>query len=561
MLPQAARELRSSDAQSNVACMTTSSFDCEVLVVGAGPVGLAAALSLVAQGVDVRIIDDMPIRHANPRASAIHARTLELLAPLGVADRIAAYAQPIRNIMFFDAEGREVYRRELLALDSQYPAHQNLQQWHAEWIIAEQLQARGVEVEASTRFTGLVQDAEGVVANLETPDGPATLRCRFLVGADGARSTVRRACGTRMIGKDYPERWIGGEIEIDHTDVSTEVHALFGAERFAFKLPLDGGLMFFTILRDGEYPDARPGLADPEHVLAMYRTTFGAFPNLASRVRGVSWAGHFEMHSCCVPDFRIGRVFLAGDAAHLVSAAGGYGMNCGIQDAINLAWRLAAHLRLKAGASILDGYDTDRQEMFAQFNAMSEGTHQLMTGSVDALRKPELRSSAFMAAADRSVGEVGLSYSRDRMWRDEAQAGEMRAGMRVPPTADFASGEGAPRSWAALYDGFNWTLVLAVPDRKTVRTADIRQYDLAALVWLNGRVRLVVAAGDAFAWNAPRPTLYVVRPDGYIAFRCDAAPGRLPEVSRLTEWLIANFAGSLAATGQDVDQTALRPHH
>jgi hypothetical protein len=128
------------------------------------------------------------------------------------------------------------------------------------------------------------------------------------------------------------------------------------------------------------------------------------------------------------------------------------------------------------------------------------------------------------------------------MWRDEATSGAFRAGMRVPPTADFASGEGASRHWSGLYDGFNWTLVLAVSDRATVRTAQIRQFDLAALVWLNARVRIVVAAGDAFAWNAPRPTLYVVRPDGYIAFRCDAEPGELPDVGRLTAWLIDNLA-------------------
>ena len=89
--------------------------------------------------------------------------------------------------------------------------------------------------------------------------------------------------------------------------------------------------------------------------------------------------------------------------------------------------------------------------------------------------------------------------------------------------------------------------MIAVPDRKALRTSYIRQVDLAALVWLNGRVRLVVAAGDVFAWNAPRPALYVVRPDGYVAFRCDAEPGELPDVSRLTSWLIDNFAGSLAA--------------
>ncbi len=468
---------------------------------GAGPVGLAAALSLTAQGVHVRIIDDMPARHANPRASTIHARTLELLAPFGVSDRIAAYAQPIRQMLFFDPQGREIYRRELRAIDSQFPAQQNLQQWHAEWMMAEQLSARGVNVEPGTRCTGLVQDASGVTASIETAAGPSALRCRFLVGADGARSTVRKACGTSMVGTDYPERWIGGELEIEHREVITAIHALFGGERFAFQLPLDGGVMFFAILRDDEYPDARPGPADPEHVMAIYNASFGAYPQLASRVLGVSWSGHFKMHSCCVPDFRIGRVFLAGDAAHLVSAAGGYGMNCGIQDSMNLAWRLAAHLRLNADETILDGYNTDRQEMFAQINAMSDKTHRMMTGrDPAAFSDPQLRTPAFMAASDRAMGEVGLAYSRDRMWRDEAQTGVMRAGMRMPPTADFASGEGASRSWAGLYDGFNWTVVLAVPDRTALRTADIRQVDLAALVWLR-----MPACGSSLRPATPSP--------------------------------------------------------
>ncbi|MGA0027668.1 MAG: FAD-dependent monooxygenase [Steroidobacteraceae bacterium] len=524
-----------------------SNFDCEVLVVGAGPVGLATALSMAAQGVDVRIIDDMPARHANPRASSIHARTLELLAPFGVSDRLAAYAQPVRHIAFFDGDGHEVLRRHLRAIDSQYPPQQNLQQWHAEWIIAEQLLARGVDVQSGTRCTGLAQDTEGVVASIEDAKGRAEIRCRFLVGADGARSTVRKACGTRMVGKDYPDRWIGGELDVEHEEVLTEVRFLLGADRASMMLPLDGSIMFFAILRDDEFPDAKPGPATPEQVMQVYHATLGAHPHLAAKVLGVSWGGHFLMHGCCVPDFRIGRVFLAGDAAHLVSAAGGYGMNTGIQDGINLAWRLAAHLRLHADASILDGYDADRQEAFALANELSDrGQKMVSAHDAGAMANPELRSDAVMAAADRTVGEVALVYRQDRMWRDEARTGSFTAGMRVPPTADFSCGEGAPRPWSGIYDGFNWTVVLAIPDRKSVRAADIRQIDLAALVWLNARVRIVVAAGDAFSWNAPRPTLYVIRPDGYIAFRCDAAPGQLPEVGRLAAWLGETFGGELA---------------
>lgn len=532
--------------------MTQTAFDCEVLIVGAGPVGLATALSLVAQGVDVRIIDDMPVRHATPRASSIHARTLELLAPFGVSDRIVAYAQPYRRMLFLDGDGQEILRRQLRAIDSQYPAQQSLQQWHAEWMIAEQLLARGVDVTAATRCLDLIQDTEGVTATVEGETGMSTLRCRYLVGADGARSTVRRVCGVRMVGDDYPERWIGGELVIEHSGVLTDAQFLFGAKRPALSFPLDGAIMFFTILRDGEMPEAQPGPADPQQVTRLYQETFGAHPHLAHRVLDVPWCGHFVMHQCCVPDFRINRVFLAGDAAHLVSAAGGYGMNAGIQDGFNLAWRLAAHLRLNADVSILEGYNVDRHEMFESISAMSHRTHQVLVGNNPAaLADPQLRSMSAMAAADRAGSEVNLSYSRDRMWCDEAATGELRAGMRVPPTADFASGEGASRPWASLYDGFNWILVLAVADRTAVRTAYIRQLDLAALVWLNARVRLVLAVGDAFAWNAPRPTLYMVRPDGYIAFRCDAQPGQLPDVGRLSAWLIENFAGSLIGESEN----------
>jgi len=528
--------------------MSDAAIDCEVLIVGAGPVGLATALSLASQGVHVRIIDDMPVRHATPRASSIHARTLELLAPFGVSDRLVAYAQPIRQTLFFDVQGQEILRRQLRAIDSQYPAQQSLQQWHAEWMIAEQLLARGVDVQAATRCTDLVQNTEGIVVTVESDAGTSTLRCRYLVGADGARSTVRKLCDVRMVGEDYPERWIGGELVIEHTDVLTDTHILFGPDRPALTFPLDGAIMFFTILREGELPEAQPGPANPDHVLQMYHATFGVCPRLAHRVLDVPWSGHFLMHKCCVPDMRIGRVFLAGDAAHLVSAAGGYGMNAGIQDGVNLAWRLAAHLRLNVDDSILEGYSVDRREMFELISAMSHRTHQVMVGNnPDMLSDPQLRSLEGMAAADRAASEVNLSYTRDRMWRDEAANGPFRAGMRMPPTADLASGEGASRPWSSLYDGFNWTLILTVPDRTAVRTTYIRQLDLAALVWLNARVRIVLAVGDAFAWNAPRPTLYMVRPDGYIAFRCDAAPGQLPDVNRLSSWLIENFAGSLMA--------------
>jgi 2-polyprenyl-6-methoxyphenol hydroxylase-like FAD-dependent oxidoreductase len=497
----------------------------------------------------VRIIDDAPIRHQTARASAIHARTLELLAPLGVADRIVAYAQPIRAVRFFDDSGHELQRRTPQPIDSPYPALQNLQQWHVEWILAEQLLARGIPVEADTRFERLTQDATSVTATVQTARGEQIIRARHLIGADGARSAVRHAVGLQLVGHDYPERWIAGELEIDDTHVQTESRILFGADRVALCFPLDAGFLFFATLTEDEFPDARPGPMPADNVLQIFQASFGRHPALSARVTGIPWTGLFRMHSCVVPDYQVGRVLLAGDAAHLSSAAGGFGMNAGIHDAINLAWRLAAHLRLGAPAGMLHGYSVDRREMFNAVNAASDAAHRVLVGrdprALAGTRVP-LPGPA-MAAADRETGEVAFAYQHDTLWFDAGAPGALRAGMRVPLTADLSSGDGAARPWSTVYDGVHWTLLLAVPDRRAVRTRYLRQLDMVALAWLNARTRLVVAVGDAYRWNAPRPTLYVVRPDGYVAFRSDAETGSLPDIRRLADWFAQHFGADLVS--------------
>lgn len=522
---------------------------CEVLIVGAGPTGLTTALALTLQGVRVRIIDEQPIRHATARASAIHARTMELLAPLGVADRIVAYAQPTRTARFLDASGNELLRRELGRIDSPYPPAQNLQQWQVEWMLAEQLLAHGVPVEADTRLVALTQDNHGVEAEVTSPTGTHRIRGSFLVGADGARSRVRHAVGMQMEGKDYPERWVGGELTIDPAQSVTEARIFFATGRVALAFPLDSGIMFFATLRAGEYPDFKPGEFSAEELHRLFDATFGQVAELRAEVRSVPWSSGFRMHSCAVSDYRCARVFLAGDAAHLCSAAGGFGMNAGIHDGVNLAWRLTAHLRLNADASILDGYNTDRREMFSVIDAASDANHTLWTAldREDRVRAMRSLPSSAIAAADRDMGEVTFSYRNDRMWFDQAQPGVINAGMRMPPGADMCNGDGGPRPWSSLYDGRNWTFVLAVADRTQAQATYLRQLDMVGLTWLNARTRFVLCVGDVFAWNAPRPTLYVIRPDGYVAFRLDADPDTLPEISTLSGWLAATFGGSLLA--------------
>ena len=524
-----------------------------MLVVGAGPTGLAAALALRAQGVRVAIVDEAPERHREARASAVHARTLELLAPFGVADRIAAYATQIHMVRFFASDGREVMRREFHAIDSPYPPLQNVQQWRTEALLDDQLLMRGVVVERGTRFESLTQDATGVEVVLADARGERRVRSAFVVAADGAHSGVRRALGLSMEGTDYPERWIAGELNVSEGTTATESQILFDPDRVSLQFPLDHGRLFFATLKDDELPGKSRGHVAPEEVARVYRAGFGRHARLGADVRAIPWSSLFVMHQCTIPDYRHGRIFLAGDAAHLSSAAGGNGMNAGIGDGINLAWRLAAHLRLGASAAILDGYSRDRHEHFEHVNASSDAAHRLLAahdptcfkvnaprGIRAALTRVFSHASSGPALVDRELGETSLALTRDPAFVDHvvnSASDAIRAGMRVPTLADFSIGFGAPRPWCALFDGFHWALVLAIPSRDSVRAKHVEDLETIVLPRLKGRVRTVVAAGDAFAWNAPRPTLSLIRPDGVVAYREDCAPGGIPSGARLSVWL------------------------
>jgi 2-polyprenyl-6-methoxyphenol hydroxylase-like FAD-dependent oxidoreductase len=528
-----------------------------VLVVGAGPTGLAAALALVTQGVDVAIIDEVPTAHREARASAVHARTLELLAPYGVSDRIVAYASPVHAVRFFNADGGEVMRRTPGAIDSQYPALQNVQQWRTEALLAEHLGARGIEVERGTRFVNLAEDESGVDVVLATSTGERTIRAAFVLAADGSHSAVRHVLGMHMQGSDYPERWIAGELSCAEEKVITESHILFESDRVSLQFPLDRGRLFFATLKDDELPGHSRGPVAAEEVARIYRASFGKHTHLGASLRAVPWSSLFMMHQCTVPEYRRGRIFLAGDAAHLCSAAGGNGMNAGIGDAINLAWRLAAHLRFGASSKIFDGYSLDRHEHFEHVNQSSDAAHRLIVardpacfklGTPRGVRAVLARVFAHApttpAPADRELGETSFASTRDpayvhRLTRKDR--GEIRAGMRVPPLADCSVGFGAPRPWCALYDGFHWTLLLAVASRDEIHASDIAALDSVIASRLHGRLRTVVAAGDAFRWNAPYPTVYLVRPDGVVAYCEDGPLGRVPSPEGVSNWLDSFF--------------------
>ena len=314
-----------------------------VLIIGAGPVGLVAACELARRAVPVRIIDKLEAPTTESRAVLVHARSLEALARVGVAEEIVA-ASRHTTAMEIHADGGTLTRVPLDTVRSPYPFSASLGQDETERILTARLVALGVTIERGRELVSLEQDDEGVRAILR--DGE-TIEARWLIGCDGAHSTVRHLLGMRLEGSFVGERFVLGDVEADHDLDRSAMHTFFSRD--------SGPLIAFPMAGDrlrliGEADDHTTASLDALQALV---DRFG----LAMRLKSSHWLTTFEIHHGQVPRYRVGRAFLAGDAAHIHSPAGGHGMNTGIQDAFNLAWKLAVD---NPSEALLDSYHAER---------------------------------------------------------------------------------------------------------------------------------------------------------------------------------------------------------
>jgi 2-polyprenyl-6-methoxyphenol hydroxylase-like FAD-dependent oxidoreductase len=328
----------------------------DVLVIGAGPTGLTMASELTRHGLSCHIVDqeeDTPARQS--RALAIQARTLEIFEGLGVANEVVSQGNKLRAINSYSEE-RRLARVTLGELQSAFPFLLILPQSETEAILDEHLQRFGISVERGTRLVGLAQDEDGVSATLERADGSKKeARSSWLVGCDGAHSAVRHSLGLGFEGSSDPELWVLADAELRTSLPNDELHVFFG-DGVLFMAPIGGGLWRVggNLPDERRSPDQEP---PPEEVQAL----IDARVSKESALGEPQWLSYFHVHSRLASSFREGRVFLAGDAAHVHSPAGGQGMNTGLQDAHNLAWKLALVHRGEAHAALLDSYDAERR--------------------------------------------------------------------------------------------------------------------------------------------------------------------------------------------------------
>ncbi|KAL2162869.1 hypothetical protein VTH06DRAFT_6705 [Thermothelomyces fergusii] len=351
-------------------------YDCDVLIVGAGPVGTALALELALHRVSFRIVDREPVRNDKSRALGVQPRTLELLNRHGAADAIVQRGRILRGAVTY-INGQRVSRialDDLGTTDTEFPLPLIISQVETERYLDECLSKYGVSVERPVTASNITQDDAGVTVTLERPGGKSdTIRAKYVVGCDGAHSAVRHASKKMTFpGGTYPQDFVLCDARLRDSDIARDGPSVcITNQGLVAVLPLDRDFVRVIVSRS---PDAVPGREEPG--LDQLQAHFTAMmPPGSGTLHDPRWLTRFRLHHRCVSQYRDGRLFVAGDAAHIHSPAGGQGMNAGIQDAINLGWKLARALSLQAEPSLpqsrararaaadalLDTYDLERR--------------------------------------------------------------------------------------------------------------------------------------------------------------------------------------------------------
>ena len=329
----------------------------DVLIIGAGPTGLVLALWLSKLGVRVRIIDKTSAPGTTSRALAVQARTLELYRQLDLADTIVRRGHQVAAANFW-VNGKPVAHLPLKRIGeglTPYAFVEIFPQDEHERLLLERLEDYGVSVERNTALDSFEETGDTLTAHLRLPDGRQEVcQACYLAGCDGARSVVRKALDTDFPGGTYQQIFYVADITASGPALNGELHLDLDQADFLAVFPLAGEGRARLI---GTVRDER---AERAETLQFADVSSRAIEHLKVHIEDVHWFSTYRVHHRVAEHFRNGRAFLLGDAAHVHSPAGGQGMNTGIGDAINLAWKLAAVLSGGAEPKLLDTYETER---------------------------------------------------------------------------------------------------------------------------------------------------------------------------------------------------------
>ena len=491
---------------------------------GAGPVGLVAACELARRGVSVRVIDKLTAPTTESRAIAVHARSLEMFDSMGLLDELVASGVKATQMEMY-AGGRHLAHVEFSHVDSAFPFTVVTAQTETERILTGRLAALGVTVERGVELTGLTQAADAVRLSLQNADGSQeTAEASWVVGTDGAHSTVRQLVGTRLEGSFKGERFLLGDVEAEHALDPASMYMYFSPDGILAVFPMRGTRM--RLIAQVRETPGQPRRSDPAQA-DLQRVTDERAGGI--QITKSHWLTEFEIHHAQVPAYRFGRVFLAGDAAHVHSPAGGQGMNTGMQDAFNLGWKLALAAQGRAGAQLLNSYQAERHPVGAkviEFTTRLTWLGTLGGGVRTALRNQVLHAALGIGplrdAMASQTEEVTIAYRNSPVvLGGPAHGGPLAAGDHAPFVADPSVRRQIDAARAAGDPGH---LVLSIaPGRLPAAPA---RHDGSAIQLLVTPVAAPVPGYDAVIadpggslasrYGLQRGGRVAIRPDGYI---------------------------------------------
>ncbi len=510
----------------------------DVLVVGAGPTGLSAALAAMAHGASVRIIDRRTQQFRPSRAMMLHARALECLRPLGVTAHLLDRADtaPEARLHLGTREVR-VRLGHVDLPDTAFPHLTLMRQADVEDVLRAALQARGVHVEWGVEFRGVSSaPAEGrmVEAELNSAErGPEAHQARFIAGCDGQPSTVRGLIGSAWRGAPYPVEAILADVELSGDLEPGLLHVAVGASGLAFLFALGEGATWRMLATRPASPGptaefGQLGPSVPCEVLGKLLADSG----LPETIDEVRWSAQVPLQHRVASRFRHGPLFIAGDAAHAHSPAGGQGMNNGILDAVNLGWKLGFASHREDSSELLASYEAERRPAAREVLAL---THLLFFGEASphpvarlarsrilphtaAILPALLRQKRIPASAVRLLAQPFVRYRRSPISRDGTPSAPRwpHPGDRLPDQPVIADGHATRLHELTAEPGVHILL-----ERDAALDVPVSQ-----LSGLDGAVHSHRLSSH------PGRAVVAVRPDGYVGFRCGAA-----DVDQLRDWL------------------------